>query len=125
MGDLQESAGERGADALALPRVGHHQTQLPAAIIGRTHVAERDDVTAIRLARECHQSNPPRIVHVREHAQQRIRQNGHWPEKAKVPRRQTQAREELPNRAVFAAPQRPDTNMAAVRQCDVVFVSSF
>ena len=50
VGGLQQSVGERGADALTLPRVGNHETQLPAAIIGRTHIAERDDVAAVCIA---------------------------------------------------------------------------
>ena len=93
VGGLQQSVGERGADALTLPRVSNHETQLPSAIIGRAHVAEPADV-ATRITRLRDQNNSPRIVHIGQQAQQRLRQDGHWQKESKVTGRQTQAREQ-------------------------------
>ena len=112
---VQQSGGERDTNPLALPRIGHNQADFRTVIITAPHIAKRDDVATFSIVQFRDQGQPPRVVHIGQHADQRVWQYRYWQEEPKVAGPRTQACAEFANRTVFAAPQRADAEMTAVR----------
>jgi len=94
----QQPVGKRAPDALALPGIGDDKTDFSSAVIGRRHVAERDDLSTDVIRLGDHR-NPPLVLGAADRAQQRVRKDRQRQEESQVPRRQAQTREQIANDA--------------------------